>query len=82
MQACPDTGASCNVLNATEAKWMNIRLTKTKVTLENASGSKMKVNGECILYAKAPGGKAQRIRVIVSPDLRDKMLLGWKSQNF
>ena len=59
---------------------MNLKLKKTKVTLQNASGSRMKVSGECIVYAAAPGGKTRRIRVIVSPDLRDKMLLGWRAQ--
>ena len=79
VQACPDTGASTNVLNAKEAKRMGLKMTKTKVKLENASGSDMKVIGECVLYAQATGGKAQRIWVIISPDLKDKMLLGSKT---
>ena len=59
---------------------MGLKMTKTKVKLENASGSDMKMIGECVLYAQATGGKAKRIWVIISPDLKDKMLLGWKSQ--
>ena len=76
----PGHWASCNVLSEDEAKRMNLKLTRTKVTLENASGTKMKVKGECVVYAAAPGGRNKRIRVIVSPDLRDKMLLGKRSQ--
>ena len=78
--ACPDTGASCNVLNEKEAKRVKLKLKKTKVTLLNASGASMKVTGECVIYAAAPEGKTKRIRVIVSPDLVDTMLLGWRSQ--
>ena len=80
VQACPDTGASTNILNDKEAKRMGLRMKKTKVKLENASGSDMKVIGKCVLYAQVQGGKSQRIRIIISPDLKDKMLLGWKSQ--
>ena len=69
VKACPDTGASTNILNKREAKRMGLTMKKTKVKLENAS---MRVIGESILYAQVEGGKAQRIRIIISPDLKDK----------
>ena len=33
-----------------------------------------------MVYAAAAEGKTKRIQVIVSPDLVDNMLLGWRSQ--
>ena len=56
VKACPDTRALTNVLNDKEAKRMGLKITKTKVKLENASSSDMKVIGECVLYAQATGG--------------------------
>ena len=40
----------------------------------------MKVIGEAKVYAALKHGKTKMIRVIVSPDLEDAMLLGWRSQ--
>ena len=76
IKSCPDTG----VLNEKEAKRMGLSLKKTEVKLDNASGNSMRVVGECVLFAQVEGGRAQRIRIIVSPDLKDTTLLGWKSQ--
>ena len=38
------------------------------------------VIGEAKVYAALKHGKTKMIRVIVSPDLEDAMLLGWRSQ--
>ena len=81
-QACPDTGASCNVLNELEARRMKLQLKRSKVSLTNASGGEMKVVGECEVYTAALNGRTRKIRVIVSPDLVDNMLLGLQSQKF
>ena len=40
----------------------------------------MKVSGEAKVYAALPNGKTKHIRVIVSPDLEDTMLIGWQTQ--
>ena len=79
-EACPDTGASCNIISEREAKRMRIKWQRSRVTLRNASGVKMKVSGEAKVYAALSNGKTRHIRVIVSPDLEDTMLLGWQTQ--
>ena len=40
----------------------------------------MKVVGEAEVYCAAENGRIRKIRVILSPDLTDIMLLGWQSQ--
>ena len=59
---------------------MSIKWKPSRVTLRNASGASMKVIGEAKVYAALKHGKTKMIRVIVSPDLEDEMLLGWRSQ--
>ena len=79
-EACPDTGATANILAERAARRMGIRWRPSRVTLKNASGASMKVIGEAKVYAALKHGKTKMIRVIVSPDLEDEMLLGWRSQ--
>ena len=79
-EACPDTGASCNVLSEKEARRMHIKCQGSKVTLKNASGVAMRVVGETKVYAALRNGKTKHIRVIISPDLEDTMLIGWRTQ--
>ena len=57
-----------------------MRFTPSKVTLTNASNSRMRVTGETEVYCAALDGKVKRIRVIISPDLADRILLGWQAQ--
>ena len=59
---------------------MRLKWHTSRVTLTNASGASMKVEGEARVYAAAEDGKTKAICVIVSPDLVDSMLLGWQSQ--
>ena len=40
----------------------------------------MRVTGEAKVYAALKNGKTKHIRVIVSPDLDDTMLIGWQTQ--
>ena len=79
-ESCPDTGASCNIISEREARRMRLKWERSRVTLKNASGVKMKVSGEAKVYAALPNGKTKHIRVIVSPDLEDTMLIGWQTQ--
>ena len=79
-EACPDTGASCNIISEKEARRMRLKWKQSRVTLRNASGAKMRVSGEATVYAALRNGKTKHIRVIVSPDLDDTMLIGWQTQ--
>ena len=79
-ESCPDTGASCNIISEKEARRMRIKWNASRVTLRNASGGKMRVSGESKVYAALKNGKTKHIRVIVSPDLDDTMLIGWQTQ--
>ena len=74
--ACPDTGASCNVVSEREARRMSLRWTQSRGTLTNASNTRMRVTGEAEVYCAEENGKVKKIRVIISPDLADWMLLG------
>ena len=78
--ACPDTGASCNVLSEREANRMHLKWKRSKVSLTNASGANMKVLGKAEVYCAAKNGGTKKICVIISSDLVDNMLLGWQSQ--
>ena len=78
--ACPDTGASCNVVSEGEARKMSLRWTPSRVTLTSASNTRKRVTGEAEVYCAAENGKVKRIRVIISSDLADRMLLGWQAQ--
>ena len=40
----------------------------------------MRVTGEAEVYCAAKNVKVKKIRVIISPDLADRMLLGWQAQ--
>merc|ERR1719239_56660 len=59
---------------------MRLKWKQSRVTLRNASGAKMRVSGEATVYAALRNGKTKHIRVIVSPDLDDTMLIGWQTQ--
>ena len=78
--ACPDTGASCNVVSEREARRMHLSWTKTRVSLTNASNTQMRAVGEAEVYCAAENGSIKKIRVIISPDLADRMLLRWQAQ--
>ena len=59
---------------------MSLRWTQSRVTLTNASNKRMRVTGEAEVYCAAENGKVKKIRVIISLDLADQMLLGWQAQ--
>ena len=40
----------------------------------------MRVVGETKVYAALRNGKTKQIRVIISPDIEDAMLIGWRTQ--
>ena len=62
-EACPDTGASCNIISEKEARRMRLKWKQSRVTLRNASGAKMRVSGEATVYAALRNGKTKHIRL-------------------
>ena len=60
-EACPDTGATCNILSEKEARKMSIKWQASRLTLRNASGASMRVIGEAKVYAALKHGKTKQI---------------------
>ena len=52
---------------------MHISWGSSKVSLTNASNEIMKVLGEAGIYCAAENGRIRKIRVMISPDLADRM---------
>ena len=78
--SCPDSGATVTILNEEVARRNKLRWKKSKVTLTSATGASMRVSGETTLFAKVRKGHIKQLRVVVSPDLADDMLVSWSDQ--
>ena len=78
--SCPDSGATVTILNEERARENKLRWRKSKVTLTSATGAPMRVSGETTLFAKVKNGHIKQLRVVVSPDLADDMLVSWSDQ--
>ena len=52
VDSCPDSGATVTIINKDFAKEHKLKWKKSKVTLTSATGAKMKVSGELVLFAK------------------------------
>ena len=78
--SCPDSGATVTIINEEVARKNRLTWKKSKVTLTSATGASMRVSGEIKLFAKVKNGHIRQLRVVVSPDLADDMLVSWSDQ--
>ena len=62
------------------AKMLGIPYKPSKVRLKNASGKRMEVVGEAMIFMSVRNGPVRRVRIIITPHLTDDLLISWSDQ--
>ena len=80
LSSVPDTGAEQSVVKLEVVKRLRLKILPTSTQLFSASGAKMAVEGEVIIYVRVTGGHVRKVIALVSSDLEDNFLLAWHDQ--
>ena len=80
ISSVPDTGAEQSVAKLEVVKRLRLKILPTSTQLFSASGAKMSVEGEVIMYVRVTGGHVRKVIALVSSDLEDNFLLAWHDQ--
>ena len=80
LKSVPDTGASISCMKLKVAKMLGIPYKPSKVRLKNASGKRMEVVGEALVFMSVRNGPVRRVRIIITPHLTDDLLISWSDQ--
>ena len=76
--ATPDTGATRSIISARLLRGTSVRISKEPIHLYNASNRRMRVNGSVKLKVfSRHHNKEISVNAIVSPVMRDSMLISW-----
>ena len=80
LESVPDTGASITCMKLSVAKRLRIKFKPSKVRLKNASGKRMEVVGEAKIFMSVKNGPVRRVRIIITTQLTDDLLISWSDQ--